>query len=349
MRRVGANAQGRLLLDVEAAHGLTDDAIRGALLPLIRSNIYRVNRNNKAVEIDGPDVSHQLIDPDLQVGLAWLGVGSDTRSRLNFREERSHFALSLEDSWCGEFLARHLATLQTDEPLTIIHLDDHTDMMSTLLVVEAGADGALALKDPLRAMPFDASVPADWRSAIAGGAIGIGSFLTPFFALNRRVELFHLKADQQRVETCSVMPTVTGHDLLAGYQFHSLEVTVVHGGETPERLYCRSSDEQQLLAIVPHNRRVAVHIDLDYFLNDYNGNAWQVARPDVAAKRKLALDQLDPFFAAVEQSGFAITCWMIGVSPGFCSALHWQFLIEQIERRIADLKRDRWTSRLRSC
>jgi len=58
----------------------------------------------------------------------------------------------------------------------------------------------------------------------------------------------------------------------------------------------------------------------------------------MGATRSCAIERLDHFFSALDRSGVAIACWMIGVSPGFCSARHWRFLIEQIERRITDLE-----------
>jgi len=333
-----AGAIGRLLLNSERTSGLSNEEICQALLPLIRSNIYRVDQRRRALEIDGPDVSHQLIDPDLAVGLRWLGIATDAESRLNFCEERPRFSLALEDSWCGVFLARHLFTLQDDEPLTIIHLDDHTDMMSTLLAVESAADGSLVLQDSLSGAAFDPASTADWCSAIASGAITIGSFLTPFFAIDRVVEVFHLKADLETAETFAVAPRAVDHDLLAGYQFHAIELAASAAGANPKRLYRRSNDAHELLADLADNRRTAIHIDLDYFLNDYNGNAWQVGEINMAAMRDCALNRLDHFFSALNRSGANIACWMIGVSPGFCSARHWRFLIEEIERRIADLE-----------
>lgn len=335
-----ADATGRvgLLIDAAAAAHLSDAEIRDAVLPLIRSNIYRVDQRRQALEIDGPDVSHQVIDPDLEAGLRWLGIRSDAQSRLNFREERQRFSLALEDSWCGVFLARHLATLRDDEPLTIIHLDDHTDMMSTLLAIESDADGSLVLQDPLSGAAFDPASPADWHSAIASGAISIGSFLTPFFALDRIVEVFHLKADLEKAESFAVAPQATSHELLARYRFHAIELANIADGANTKRLYRRSNDANELLAQLAEGRRAAIHIDLDYFLNDYNGNAWQVGEIDMVAMHKCALERLDHFFSALDRSGVSIACWMIGVSPGFCSARHWRFLIEQIERRITDFE-----------
>lgn len=336
----GAQAKiaGRLLLNGQVAAELTIEEIREAVLPLIRSNIYRVDADTLAVEIDGPDASHQEVDPDLAVGLQWLGVGSDADSRLGFREERQHFSLALEDSWCGVFLARHLTTLRDDEPLTIIHLDDHTDMMSTLLVVESDADGSLILQDPLSGSAFDPASPASWRSAIASGAISIGSFLTPFFALDRIVEVLHLKADLEKAQSFAVTPQTAGHELLARYRFHAIELADSAAEESPQHLYRRSNDANELLAHLAEGRRTAIHIDLDYFINDYNGNAWQVGEIDLTETRKFALERLDHFFSALNQSGISVACWTIGVSPGFCSARHWRFLIEQIERRITDIE-----------
>src|ERR1700722_17938611 len=67
-------------------------------------------------------------------------------------------------------------------------LDDHTDMMSTLLQYDGEA-----LVDPASGAPFDPGARRSWESAIGTGAVNIANYITPLSYSGRRVHFRHLR------------------------------------------------------------------------------------------------------------------------------------------------------------
>jgi hypothetical protein len=77
-----------------------------------------------------------------------------------------------------------------------------------------------------------------------------------------------------------------------------------------------------------------VHIDLDYFINDFNGaSRGENYMPDPALRTE-AEKKMDRFFESLARLNPAVDRWMIATSPGFCSAIHWEWLLSSIESRI---------------
>ena len=83
--------------------------------------------------------------------------------------------------------------------------------------------------------------------------------------------------------------------------------------------------------------RVIVHVDLDYLINDFNGNpvtGYSLPNPDLTA---VACSKLDSFFDAMSAIAPRVDRWIVATSPGFCSAFHWPWLLAQLEERIEAL------------
>ena len=71
------------------------------------------------------------MDPYLQKRLDEMGMGREDILSYISRSER--IDICFEDSWTGYFIAERFEKRRRGDNLTIIHLDDHTDMMATLL------------------------------------------------------------------------------------------------------------------------------------------------------------------------------------------------------------------------
>ena len=72
--------------------------------------------------------------------------------------------------------------------LTVIHIDDHSDLMSPLI----SYDGVWN-KDILTQRQVRFSVPASIKAAVKSGAISIGSMLTPIINSVEKCTVLHLK------------------------------------------------------------------------------------------------------------------------------------------------------------
>jgi hypothetical protein len=317
-----------LKLDIEECGHLDEEQIRLELIPLIRSNHFSIDMPNNNVLIEGPDTSYHKIDPFLQDGLCALDVPTNYKEIGQFYRIGNHLDLCFEDSWCGLFIANHIRTLETDIPLTIIHLDDHTDMMSTLLLYDEG------LFDPISQQAFAPDNPRHWPMAIESGAVGIGSFLTPFFSLRRSVHIRHLKADTGSLKTFKVGNTVCHQHLLKELPFFDISLQEVPEASDAMNTYQITGNAERLFDNIAEGS-VIVHIDLDYFINDFNGNAFQGSYLPSKNSLETAERRMKTFFTTLRKSGVKVDRWMIATSPGFCSGIHWHVLLEKLEMYIA--------------
>jgi len=297
---------------------------------IVRSNRFEVLPDACAFRILGPAVPYHAIDPCLPAGLARLQQGLRLEDAPSYRAHARAFDLCLEDSWSGYFVAEWLRSSPTAEDVVFVHLDHHTDMMSSLLVRRG--DG---LFDPTDARRFDPRCGADWHKGIDAGSIGIGSFLTVLFHLPGLLHVRHIN-DYQTSDytTYRVMPVAREYPEIPGRSFAAVRKRRDHPAATIGT-YRGGCDPTRVLEGAPPGK-VVVHIDLDYFINDFNGNAFDdVAWSPAPEARAIASRKLNAFFEGLRESGRRVDHWIVATSPGFCSAYHWPWLLESIERGIA--------------
>lgn len=303
--------------DVRLASSQGDD-IESDLRRLLKTTAFRLIGSHKA-RLQGSDTSHHRVDPSLRVfadqqyALRWL------------RASGPEYDLCCDDSWSGFFIARQLAIAANDEPLTIIHADDHMDMGPTLL-----AQVDAVPQDPIADRPFDPANSADWEMSIVSGAVGIGNFITPLLFQSRLIHIRHL---------CESMPTVRP----VGLQLVSIRDPLVpdlafvsprHTEETEGRSsYARSAEATELCKELPLGRLI-VHIDLDYFVNDFNGNAGSRAQELDDHVRCAVLHRMDRLFDAITATNRPVARWVVATSPGFCAFRHWGWLLKELGDRI---------------
>jgi len=80
--------------------------------------------------------------------------------------------------------------------------------------------------------------------------------------------------------------------------------------------------------------KLAVHIDLDFFVNDFNGNPGNSPRTLSHSDCNTILKRMDDLFELIDRAGRPVDRWIIATSPGFCAARHWPWLLESLETRI---------------
>ena len=150
---------GRPLLDAQDR-----ERIAAALRAIVRSVNFEVLEGESSVRLLGPDMSYHRVDPHLPRTLRALGLSSASADILAYRVRTPHFDLCFEDSWSGGFIADELGRMAPSDDLVIVHLDDHTDMMPTLLAVAGDA-----LFNPMTRDIFDPADRRCWEAAIAAG------------------------------------------------------------------------------------------------------------------------------------------------------------------------------------
>jgi hypothetical protein len=295
---------------------------------IVRSTKFEVVRDERAFRILGPAVPYHAIDPFLADGLTHLRKDLRIEHAQSYHTQTAAFYLCLEDSWSGYFVAEWLRTSPTAGDIVFIHLDHHTDMMPSLLERHVHC-----LVDPTDGRAFDARSSADWQKGIESGSIGIGSFVTTLFYLPNRLHVRHINNYLTSDYTSySVTRSTRSHLEIPNRTFAAIRKTRGHPSDVVGT-YRGGRDPVKVLAAIPPGR-IVVHIDLDYLINDFDGNPCDRGWSPAPNARELASRKLDAFFDALLAIPLHVDRWIVATSPGFCSACHWAWLLESIERGI---------------
>jgi len=183
---------------------------------------------------------------------------------------------------------------------------------------------------------FAPTNPSDWDQAIRTGAIGIGigSFMTALYELTVELDVRHLcHKPSAKGDTLSVVASTRRHPLLPDVEFAAIDT--IAGVQTPRLGTYTASTRASELVRPSQDGSMIVRVDLDYFINDFNGNIGQKPTVSVDGLEARANSTLDELFAALHASRVTVQRWIIATSLGFCAASHWQMLLSEFSRRIA--------------
>lgn len=299
------------------------------------------------IELNWPSTADYYVDPYLIQGLNWwlsdTAVG-DIRKQVS---DDYNCQISLNDSWTlfawSQWLAARRKTENAAENVVILHVDDHTDLMTPRLVM-TGYNWCDAITDEA----FDLYNPASVRSAILSGAIGVGSFIAPFIHSVPQVELRHLSqtTTNNRLKFHSlVMEEIP--DILLKTKSHRPAVKVdsadlarnYQTGHGTSKRYCLTHDVRSWLRNIP-NAPILLHIDMDYFNNRFDGDSdWHshTKRHDPSLSSiLLSIDMLfDEIVASKIES--QIENVTVALSPRFFPCEFWSESIVRIQLRLAAL------------
>jgi len=136
------------------------------------------------------DKAEMHVDPRLSEGLAWW----DPRTRLTDMpyavRRKGASQLSLEDAWTALSWSHWLRSHGTDA-MTILHVDDHDDLMAPLLTLD---HGDASWTDIVTGDPVRLADPDSVTAAVNSAAIGVAGFFTPFVHEVSNGEIRHLCA-----------------------------------------------------------------------------------------------------------------------------------------------------------
>ena len=177
-----------IALDSRLCRAPSEKGIEEDIRKIVRNTHFALVDGGDAVRLLGPDMYYHAFDPHLASALERLSPPTSVAEILNYRTHVANMELCLEDSWSGFFIAEYLGGSHNVQDLTIIHLDDHADMMPTLLACR----GDELLYDVTTGAVFEPGSPDAWASSILSGAIGIGCFLVPLFYGGWRTHVRHI-------------------------------------------------------------------------------------------------------------------------------------------------------------
>lgn len=287
------------------------------------------------LQLDWPDGAERHVDPRLEEGLAWWQPGLRRSEMALQRRRRGRVLTSLYDTWTlhswSEWLARGEGRMH--EPHVILHVDDHLDLGPPRLFVDAKNRWT----DAITRTSVSIAEPTSIRKAIESGAIGMGSFLTPWLHASKQVDVRHLCRLPKSERTENFVATRLTHpDELLAPGMPRLAVTLSVEGASTGLSYRRTPDVAEWVGDLGPGP-ILVHIDMDYFNNRYDGDSdWATRHPGFNASSAEIGAKIDELADALCASDIAprIEDIVIAYSPGFFPAEYWQQANEQLERRL---------------
>ncbi|MBB6131030.1 hypothetical protein [Mucilaginibacter lappiensis] len=279
-------------------------------------------------QLQGPGLSYLGLDQNLNVNLAGFSEHKLSLADVaDFHEAKDGYNLCFEDTWSLLFWLRYLKANPGVKKINIIHLDDHTDLMPPLLYKEQGE--YFQVTD-------DKNVNFDDPESIAGfireGSINLGSFIAPLIFFLDSVNIFHLRKELSPNGT-------TKQNLVESYinDFPYLDkdrisISVTDKNDKSAKgFYYRGNDMKSLIGEI-NGDPTFLHIDLDYFLNQFNGNFRNDNSANMITKIELE-EEISSICAELSCVRSQIVDVTIATSPGFCPSSHWEFLISNFMER----------------
>ena len=289
------------------------------------------------LELDWPAGTERHVDPRLERELlAWDGIG--LAGMATARRRSGRVLTALYDTWTlpswSAWVAR--ARPHRGAVITILHLDDHRDLGSPRLAYEA--DGSLT--DLIDHRPFDVRDPASVTSACETGAVGMGSFLTPFVLAFPNCDVRQLGQAPKVLATtdATIVPGTVEDDLLCPGAARPIVSLELADGPGPGR-YRTTADVGDWLRGLPDGP-VLLHIDMDFFNNRYDGDGdWPDRRLRHDPPLDEVLERIDLVTLAMREQGVLdrVVDAVVAFSPGFFPAEMWQPAELRLRTRLGEL------------
>jgi hypothetical protein len=289
------------------------------------------------LQLAWPGGEERHVDPGLDVGLdLWGGIA---RGEMAMARRRSGRVLrALYDTWTlhswSEWIAR--SGMSADKPLTILHVDDHRDLMSPRLFERDGH-----WVDAITGQPFDIQEPDSVRSAIESGAMGMGSFLTPVLHRYPQADVRQLgQAPKIRNTTDYLVELGTEPDTLLepGARRPCVALREASPGTGPGRY--RITDDLERWVEDIGSGSVLLHIDMDYFNNRYDGDGdWRDRANVLDPGLDDVLAQVDRLAGTLRAADLLprIGDAVVAFSPGFFPAELWKEADARLEKGLHEL------------
>lgn len=271
-----------------------------------------------------PDGEDRHVDPRLNEGLNWW-EGEISRSSMAVAKCRHGQILStLYDTWTlyswSNWLSRREAG--KDGSVLILHVDDHKDLAPPRLFISYDQ-----WTDPITGAKFNIADPASVQSSIESGAIGMGSFLTPFLHTFPLAEVRHLCQPPKANQTFDYkiqITTISDDFLEPGSSRPAITLKPITEEVGPGRYRMTPSTHDWLENT--GSGPVLLHIDMDYFCNRFDGDSdWSTRKNSLNPDFNAIIAKIDEMVLALRKAGIGnrIEDVVIAYSPGFFPAEFW--------------------------
>ncbi len=208
------------------------------------------------------------------------------------------------------------------EALTIIHLDDHADLMPPKISIHKGE-----WKDMLTNEVVKFSDPKSIKKAIKSGAITLGSIMTILVHCVQNINILHLKQNSKPLVRYIKKSFQMDKLITPNQRRLSVDLTNFPKGNEQKNKYLKTSSIDDIIQSIPAKTDIFLHIDMDFFNNRFNGsNDYKKEghhNPYLKTQKKL----MNKFFNALSDTPNVINRIKhvsIGLSPSFYPAEYWE-------------------------
>ena len=271
-----------------------------------------------------PSDPKRHVDERLNLGLAWWGDGVRIQNMALARRRTPRLLRTLYDtwtlaSWC-EWLERR-GGVDALAKLVVLHVDDHCDLASPRLKRDGDT-----WQDLVTGHQSAIDKPGSIVTSIESGAIGMGSFMTPFLDAVGHAEVRHLCQPPKATVTNDFIFRIEcqSDDLIEPGALRPRTELEPTKGVGPGRYRKTPHLEDWLDGI--DGGPILLHIDLDFFNNRYDGDSDWRDRPmrhDPPAEE--IFNRVEEMSYALRRRGLleAIEDVVFAFSPGFFPAELW--------------------------
>lgn len=300
------------------------------------------------LELEWSNDPYRYVDPRLNEGLLWWGNELQFKDMATARKRKGRVLLSLNDTWTLESWSEWFNRDAGKNNVVVLHVDDHKDLGSPRIFLSPNG-----WVDPITGRVFDFDNPNSVSKAIESGALGMGSFLTPFLHLIPHSDVRHLCQSPKCTDTSDFAIRLdTTPDLLLNLDARRpsviLEETTALSSKSNGVVHGRYRFTNNLdawlegleLQVEKNNTAFLLHIDMDYFCNRYDGDSDALLHPcplDLSLPQ--VLEQIDILTGALRSRSLitSLDDIVIALSPGFFPSEFWAASCERLLKGLGEL------------
>jgi hypothetical protein len=211
---------------------------------------------------------------------------------------------------------------------TIVHVDDHPDLMPPFVALRSGT-----LHEATTSLPIDLNCIDSIEHAIEEGVIDIGSFLTAYLLGKPPGRLIHVK--QGLARRAMLLVSRARHKPLANVKIESTALEVIASCDHPVWTLELAAE---LPDVLDGHDAIWLDVDMDGFCNRYDGTS--ARRDSHVTDRELLTTRrnIDNFIARLRKAEWLgrVGAVSIAASPSFFPSDLWEEMIPKVRDGIRD-------------
>jgi len=283
--------------------------------------------NHWTLTLEWSDDPYRYVDPNLNQGLTWWGDNIRYKDIAFARKRRGRLLLSLNDTWTLESWSEWLVSNPQHPHITVLHVDDHKDLGPPRIFQHEDA-----WVDSITGKTFNLLDPCSVTSAIKSGALGMGSFLTPFLHFAPSTDVRHLCQGPKCIGT---IDSAIKLDLLPDTLLNpnkcrpGISLTADNNGIGRGRYRFTNDFDSWLEGLnsdFDEETAILLHIDMDYFCNRYDGDSDAIENPGpLDCSLQQVLIRINELTQALKRHKILdrLADIVVAFSPGFFPAEFW--------------------------